>query len=129
MIEDLRPKLEMAAPLAEIEFVELPQDMLGDLEGVTVPRIPEGRTHVYYQYCPYVPEPETIVKRCIRRGVDVAPMHVDVCTRMELFDWKGPEAPGADKAKVQEAADAAKAGCPISKVLKLEISLELILAA
>jgi lipoyl-dependent peroxiredoxin len=33
--------------------------------------------------------------------------------------------PGADRAKVQAAADAAKAGCPISKVLKLEISLEL----
>jgi lipoyl-dependent peroxiredoxin len=34
-------------------------------------------------------------------------------------------AKGADKAKVQAAADAAKSGCPISKVLKLEISLEL----
>src|SRR5512133_4016759 len=32
---------------------------------------------------------------------------------------------GSDKAKVQEAAQAAKAGCPISKVLKLEIELEL----
>jgi lipoyl-dependent peroxiredoxin len=35
------------------------------------------------------------------------------------------KAPGADKAKVEEAAAAAKAGCPISKVLKLEISLDL----
>jgi osmotically inducible protein OsmC len=33
---------------------------------------------------------------------------------------------GADKAKVEEAAAAAKAGCPISKVLKLEIALELL---
>ncbi|MBS2028541.1 MAG: OsmC family peroxiredoxin [Deltaproteobacteria bacterium] len=32
---------------------------------------------------------------------------------------------GADKSKIEEAAAAAKAGCPISKVLKLEISLEL----
>jgi len=32
---------------------------------------------------------------------------------------------GADKAKIEEAAAAAKAGCPISKVLKLEIVLEL----
>jgi osmotically inducible protein OsmC len=32
---------------------------------------------------------------------------------------------GADKAKVEEAAAAAKAGCPISKVLKLEIELQL----
>jgi osmotically inducible protein OsmC len=35
------------------------------------------------------------------------------------------KARGADKAKVEEAAAAAKAGCPISKVLKLEIVLEL----
>jgi len=32
---------------------------------------------------------------------------------------------GADKAKIEEAAAAAKASCPISKVLKLEIALEL----
>ncbi|MGC4081565.1 MAG: hypothetical protein QM736_05470 [Vicinamibacterales bacterium] len=38
------------------------------------------------------------MKRCIRRGVDVAPMHVDVCTRMGLFGWRGAPAPGADKA-------------------------------
>lgn len=35
------------------------------------------------------------------------------------------KAPGADKAKVEEAAAAAKAGCPISKVLKLEVVLDL----
>jgi lipoyl-dependent peroxiredoxin len=35
------------------------------------------------------------------------------------------KARGADKAKVEEAAAAAKAGCPISKVLKLEIALKL----
>ena len=38
-------------------------------------------------------------------------------------------APGADRAKVEEAAAAAKAGCPISKVLKLEIVLELTVKA
>jgi osmotically inducible protein OsmC len=32
---------------------------------------------------------------------------------------------GADKAKIEEAAAAAKVGCPISKVLKLDIALEL----
>jgi osmotically inducible protein OsmC len=32
---------------------------------------------------------------------------------------------GADKTKIEEAAAAAKAGCPISKVLKLEIALDL----
>jgi osmotically inducible protein OsmC len=34
-------------------------------------------------------------------------------------------AKGADRAKIEEAAAAAKAGCPISRVLKLEIVLEL----
>jgi organic hydroperoxide reductase OsmC/OhrA len=32
---------------------------------------------------------------------------------------------GADRAEVEEAAAAAKAGCPILKVLKLEIILDL----
>ena len=32
---------------------------------------------------------------------------------------------GADKAKIEEAAAAAKAGCPISKVLKLDVVLDL----
>ena len=73
-------------------------DLLGDVPGITIPQIPPDRTHVYYQYCAYVPDTESIVKRCIRRGVDVAPMHVDVCTKMELFDWKGPAAPGAERA-------------------------------
>ena len=35
------------------------------------------------------------------------------------------KARGADRAKVEEAAAAAKTGCPISKVLKLEIALVL----
>jgi lipoyl-dependent peroxiredoxin len=35
------------------------------------------------------------------------------------------KARGADKAKIEEAAAAAKAGCPISKVLKLEVALDL----
>jgi Cu/Ag efflux pump CusA len=33
----MRPKLQQAAPLAEIEFVQLLQDMLGDLEGAPTP--------------------------------------------------------------------------------------------
>ena len=37
-------------------------------------------------------------------------------------------ADGADRAKIEEAAAAAKAGCPISKVLNLEIVLELTVA-
>lgn len=34
-------------------------------------------------------------------------------------------ASGADRKKIEEAAAAAKAGCPISKVLNLEITMEL----
>jgi len=32
--------------------------------------------------------------------------------------------PGADRAKFQQAADTAKAGCPISRLLKADITLE-----
>jgi len=57
----------------------------------TVPTTPEGQTHVYYQHCPYVPDGAALVKRCIRPSVeDVGPMHVDVCTTMELFGLIGP---------------------------------------
>jgi dTDP-4-amino-4,6-dideoxygalactose transaminase len=73
-------------------------EILGNVPGITIPAIPAGRTHVYYQYCPYVPDTRTIVTRCIRRGVDVAPMHVDICTQLELFAWKGAVMPGAEKA-------------------------------
>jgi perosamine synthetase len=73
-------------------------EILGNVPGITIPEIPAGRTHVYYQYCPYVPDTRTIVTRCIRRGVDVAPMHVDICSQLELFAWKGAAMPGAEKA-------------------------------
>jgi osmotically inducible protein OsmC len=35
------------------------------------------------------------------------------------------KAPGAERTKVEEAAAAAKAGCPISKVLRLDIEMDL----
>jgi dTDP-4-amino-4,6-dideoxygalactose transaminase len=72
--------------------------LLGDVPGITIPRVPPERTHVYYQYCAYVPDTDAIVKSCIRRGVDVAPMHVDVCTRMALVGWHGSGMPGAERA-------------------------------
>jgi dTDP-4-amino-4,6-dideoxygalactose transaminase len=73
-------------------------ELLGDVPGITIPRTSVDRTHVYYQYCAYVPQSDTIVKRCIRRGVDVAPMHVDVCTSLPLFNWTGEAMPGAARA-------------------------------
>lgn len=72
--------------------------LLGDVPGVAIPKIPAGQTHVYYQYVTYVPDPESVIKACIRRGVDVAPMHVDVCTAMDVFGRPGPQAPGAERA-------------------------------
>ena len=46
-----------------------------------------------------------------------------VLTKSELVTVV--RAPGADKAAIEEAAAAAKGGCPISRVLNLEIVLDL----
>jgi dTDP-4-amino-4,6-dideoxygalactose transaminase len=72
--------------------------VLSGIPGVTPPTVPNDRTHVYYQYCAYVPDDAELVRRCIRKGVDAAPMHVDVCTRMELFGRTGTQAPDAERA-------------------------------
>src|SRR5262245_6453924 len=62
------------------------EEILGDLPGVRVPKVPVGRTHVYYQYCVYVPDRDEIVRRCIRSGIDVETLHVDVCPHIhQLF--------------------------------------------
>jgi dTDP-4-amino-4,6-dideoxygalactose transaminase len=74
---------------------------LAGLSGVTVPQVPSKRTHVYYQYCVYAPQRDELVVRCVRRGIDIETLHVDVCPELELFaDSKvePPGAPGAVKA-------------------------------
>jgi perosamine synthetase len=74
---------------------------LDDLPGITVPVIPPDRTHVYYQYCVYGPQRDELVVRCVRRGVDIETLHVDVCSDLDLFDGARVEpagAPGARKA-------------------------------
>jgi len=48
-------------------------------------------------------------------GWAVKAIHLDVAAKV----------PGADAAKVQVAADAAKKGCPISRLLKAEITMSL----
>src|SRR5262245_3459358 len=58
---------------------------LGDLPGITVPVVPPKRTHVYYQYCVFGPERDELVVRCVRRGIDIETLHVDVCSDMEIF--------------------------------------------
>jgi len=69
---------------------------LSGVRGVKTPVVPEGRTHVYYQYCVYVPDRDRVVCRAIRRGVDIESLHVDVCTELELFPDLHPQpGPGA----------------------------------
>jgi dTDP-4-amino-4,6-dideoxygalactose transaminase len=74
---------------------------LGDLPGITIPSVPAGRTHVYYQYCVYGPKRDELVVRCVRRGIDIETLHVDVCSDMDLFKGTAvfpPDAPGAKRA-------------------------------
>ncbi|HEY3045391.1 MAG TPA: aminotransferase class I/II-fold pyridoxal phosphate-dependent enzyme [Vicinamibacterales bacterium] len=73
--------------------------VLAGIPDVQTPVVPADRTHVYYQYCVYVPDRDDLVVRCIRRGVDIETLHVDVCTRLALFaDLQPGAAPGADRA-------------------------------
>jgi dTDP-4-amino-4,6-dideoxygalactose transaminase len=72
---------------------------LGALPGITVPRVPSKRTHVYYQYCVYGPKRDELVVRCVRRGVDIETLHVDVCSDMELFAGARVEPDGAPGAR------------------------------
>ena len=56
----------------------------------------------------------TVTLEKVGDGFSVTASHLDVTIK----------APGADRAKVQTAADNAKAGCPISKLLNAKISME-----
>ncbi len=60
----------------------------------------------------------TVTFEKLDTGFTITKVHLDVSVR----------APGADRAKVLEAAAKAKAGCPISKVLKAEITMDADLA-
>jgi len=66
--------------------------------GVHVPEQPPDRTHVFYQYCVYVSDRDRAVRSAVRRGLDLETLHVDVCTRLELFRAFRAPAPGADRA-------------------------------
>lgn len=76
---------------------EVMNQALHNLPGVQVPSVPPDRTHVYYQYCVRVPNRDGLVRRCIRRGVDLETLHVDVCTQLPLFA-EPMNAPGAEAA-------------------------------
>lgn len=56
----------------------------------------------------------TITFEKLDTGFTITRSHLDVAVK----------APGADRVKFDEAAQKAKAGCPLSKVLKAEISMD-----
>lgn len=68
------------------------------LPGVYPPVVPSDRAHAFYQYCVYVPDRDRLVQACIRRGLDIETLHVDVCTRLDLFHPYQADAPNADRA-------------------------------
>lgn len=53
-------------------------EALRGLPGVQPPFVPEGSHHVYYQYSVYTRDRDALVRRALRRGVDVETFHVDV---------------------------------------------------
>ena len=69
--------------------------LLDEVPGIRVPIVPPGRTHVYYQYCAYVPSRDAVVAACLHRGIDLETLHVDVCTDLDLFGPARGPAPGA----------------------------------
>jgi dTDP-4-amino-4,6-dideoxygalactose transaminase len=74
---------------------------LADVPGIQAPYVPADRSHVYYQYCVYGPDGpkrDDLVVRCVRRGIDIETLHVDVPPDMELFGSVKAEAAGARRA-------------------------------
>jgi len=70
---------------------------LSGLPGVRLPIAPSDRTHVFYQYCAYVNGRDAIVLDCLRQGVDLETLHVDVCTKLDLFAAFAAATPGAEE--------------------------------
>jgi dTDP-4-amino-4,6-dideoxygalactose transaminase len=74
---------------------------LAGVPGIQMPIVPSDRTHVFYQYCLYGPDAkqrDDLVVRCVRRGIDIETLHVDVPPDMELFGTVRAEAEGARRA-------------------------------
>ena len=106
------PNVQAAIGLAALEALDgwtertrahakVMNESLGALPGMQAPVVPPRRTHVYYQYCVYGPQRDELVVRCVRRGIDIETLHVDVCSDMDLFAGETvvPEgAPGARRA-------------------------------
>jgi dTDP-4-amino-4,6-dideoxygalactose transaminase len=70
---------------------------LARVPGVRLPNVPSDRTHAFYQYCAYMPGRDAVVLDCLKHGVDLETLHVDVCTTLELFKAYAADAPGAEE--------------------------------
>jgi perosamine synthetase len=90
------PNVQAAIGLAALEMLDewteqtrrharVMDRALAGLPGITVPQVPPKRTHVYYQYCVYGPQRDELVVKCVRRGIDIETLHVDVCNELEMF--------------------------------------------
>ena len=65
---------------------------------VETPEVPPSVRHVFYQYAIYAHRRDRVVRGCLRRGIDVESLHVDVCTRLPLFGNGHAPTPGAERA-------------------------------
>jgi dTDP-4-amino-4,6-dideoxygalactose transaminase len=83
---------------AAVRHANLLTQLLSSASDVLPPVVPDDRTHVYYQYCLRVPHRDSLVRRCIRQGLDIETLHVDVCTRLPLFERSWAVCPEAEHA-------------------------------
>ena len=81
---------------ATIEHAKLLGDALAGT-GIETPAVPPNARHVFYQYAIYAKGRDAVVRGCLRRGIDVESLHVDVCTRLPLFGNGHAPAPGAER--------------------------------
>jgi hypothetical protein len=82
---------------ATIQHARELNDALADT-GIETPAVPASARHVFYQYAIYAPRRDDVVRGCLRRGIDVESLHVDVCTRLPIFENGHAPAPGAERA-------------------------------
>jgi len=80
------------------ENAKVMDSVFAGIPGVRTPEVPKECTHVYYQYCLYVPNRDLLVKQCIRRGLDLETLHVDVCSQLALFGDSRAHMPNAENA-------------------------------
>ncbi|HYK22846.1 MAG TPA: aminotransferase class I/II-fold pyridoxal phosphate-dependent enzyme [Pyrinomonadaceae bacterium] len=69
---------------------------LADCPQIQTPRVCADVEHVFYQYCIYTVDPAQTSRGAIRRGVDIETTHVDVCSKLGLFEEFAVACPGAE---------------------------------